>query len=171
MDRRKFITAASTIGVTVVAGCLDSGSTGSETSQDTLEDTPSETSEDTAKEDLSINAPNAILNWTYDAETGRLQVYHAGGDTINPENTQEIRLTEVNGQDLASTPPTWGSGLSPTEGTDSNSASAKVEGTVETGDLVATLGNMGSDGSVSFVWVAINGKTSATVGAWEGPDE
>lgn len=245
MDRRKFITAASTIGVTAIAGCLGSNSGGSGTTQEDLDVEveftmdgddlvakhtggdvlPSgqqvlltvagdQVVETTVSEDVRVggeiiraenvnsedeyvgtklvglyteqggsevelastevdippkyDVPNAQLNWDYDATNENLAVYHDGGQVISSNNTQQLRISNVSGQDLTVNAPAWGSGLSQTGTTTTDEDQATVTGSIQAGDRILTLNSFSPDGSVDLAWVASDG-TSVILGSFEGP--
>jgi hypothetical protein len=236
MQRRKFITAAGTLGVAAVAGCLNSGSGGTGSEDDSVDvdvefqatdgdlvahhaggdplqngnrvyitvagDQVAETqlSEDVhvggeiiqaqnvtdeytgvelvglyrqqgggdielastevafGGESLVQTTPNAQIHFDYDASSDTLDVYHDGGDSIKPDNTEQLNWAGDNA----------GSMLFASDQSNIDSTGT-VTGKIQGGDLIGT-GSPGSDGMIELVWVAPNDNGSSTLGTWEGPE-
>ena len=231
MQRRKFITAASTLGVTAVAGCLNSGSNGTGNGVDSVDvdvefqvtdgDLVAEhaggdplqsgnrvyitlagdkIAENQISEDVHVGeeiiraqnptdeygsklvglyaqqdgndielasaevtfrrgfrVPNTQISFDYDASSDTLDVYHDGGDSISPDNIEQMRW---GGDDPGSM-----EFASDQSYIDSNGT---VTEDIQAGDLIGT-GSPGSAGMVELLVVGTNGDSSATLGTWEGP--
>ncbi|OYR56979.1 hypothetical protein DJ70_07035 [Halorubrum halodurans] len=111
-------------------------------------------------DNLSQSAPNAQINFDYNANDGSLAVTHDGGDAITADNTAELNWAGPASGNVA---------FAASESyIDSNGA---VSGTIQAGDQIGSDdGGFPSDGEVDLVWVSGEGGTSATLGEFAGPD-
>ena len=116
---------------------------------------------------LGEPAPNAQLNFDYDADGNSLDIVHDGGDSITPDNTGSLA---VSGSDIASD----GSNLNwaPSGSTASNNNNGYVLDSgvsLTSGDDIVTVASVDSGHTVDLQWVSNGGDQSTTLGEFEAP--
>ena len=116
---------------------------------------------------LSEPAPNAQLNFDYDADGNSLDIVHDGGDSITPDNTGSLA---VSGSDIANS----GSDLTwaPSGSRASNNDNGFVLGSgvsLTSGDDIVTVASVDSGHTVDLQWVSNGGDQSTTLGEFEAP--
>jgi len=116
---------------------------------------------------LSEPAPNAQLNFDYDADGNSLDIVHDGGDSITPDNTGSLA---VSGSDIARD----GSNLNwaPSGSTASNNNNGYVLDSgvsLTSGDDIVTVASVDSGHTVDLQWVSNGGDQSTTLGEFEAP--
>ena len=116
---------------------------------------------------LGEPAPNAQLNFDYDADGNSLDIVHDGGDSITPDNTGSLAVSGSNiasdGSDL-----TW----APSGSTASNNNNGYVLGSgvsLTSGDDIVTVASVDSGHTVDLQWVSNGGDQSTTLGTFEAP--
>jgi len=116
---------------------------------------------------LGEPAPNAQLNFDYDADGNSLDIVHDGGDSITPDNTGSLAVSGSNiasdGSDL-----TW----APSGSTASNNNNGYVLGSgvsLTSGDDIVTVASVDSGHTVDLQWVSNGGDQSTTLGEFEAP--
>jgi len=116
---------------------------------------------------LGEPAPNAQLNFDYDADGNSLDIVHDGGDSITPDNTGSLAVSgsniASNGSDL-----TW----APSGSTASNNNNGYVLGSgvsLTSGDDIVTVASVDSGHTVDLQWVSNGGDQSTTLGEFEAP--
>jgi len=116
---------------------------------------------------LGEPAPNAQLNFDYDADGNSLDIVHDGGDSITPDNTGSLAVSGSNiasdGSDL-----TWAPSGSPA----SNNNNGYVLGSgvsLTSGDDIVTVASVDSGHTVDLQWVSNGGDQSTTLGEFEAP--
>ena len=116
---------------------------------------------------LGEPAPNAQLNFDYDADGNSLDIVHDGGDSITPDNTGSLAVSgssiASNGSDL-----TW----PPSGSTASNNNNGYVLGSgvsLTSGDDIVTVASVDSGHTVDLQWVSNGGDQSTTLGEFEAP--
>ena len=116
---------------------------------------------------LGEPAPNAQLNFDYDADGDSLDIVHDGGDSITPDNTGSLA---VSGSDIASNSSdlTW----APSGSTASNNKNVYVLDSgvsLTSGDDIVTVASVDSGHTVDLQWVSNGGDQSTTLGEFEAP--
>ena len=116
---------------------------------------------------LGEPAPNAQLNFDYDADGNSLDIVHDGGDSITPDNTGSLAVSGSNiasdGSDL-----TW----APSGSIASNNNNGYVLGSgvsFTSGDDIVTVASVDSGHTVDLQWVSNGGDQSTTLGEFEAP--
>jgi len=116
---------------------------------------------------LGEPAPNAQLNFDYDADGNSLDIVHDGGDSITPDNTGSLAVSGSNiasdGSDL-----TW----APSGSIASNNNNGYVLGSgvsLTSGDDIVTVASVDSGHTVDLQWVSNGGDQSTTLGEFEAP--
>ena len=116
---------------------------------------------------LGEPAPNAQLNFDYDADGNSLDIVHDGGDSITPDNTGSLAVSGSNiasdGSDL-----TW----APSGSTASNNNNGYVLDSgvsLTSGDDIVTVASVDSGHTVDLQWVSNGGDQSTTLGEFEAP--
>jgi len=136
---------------------------------------------------LGEPAPNAQLNFDYDADGNSLDIVHDGGDSITPDNTGSLAVSGSNiasdGSDLTWAPSgplespkevnPGGPGEVDTPGsTASNNNNGYVLGSgvsLTSGDDIVTVASVDSGHTVDLQWVSNGGDQSTTLGEFEAP--
>ena len=116
---------------------------------------------------LGEPAPNAQLNFDYDADGNSLDIVHDGGDSITPDNTGSLAVSGSNiasdGSDL-----TW----APSGSIASNNNNGYVLDSgvsLTSGDDIVTVASVDSGHTVDLQWVSNGGDQSTTLGEFEAP--
>ena len=114
---------------------------------------------------LGEPAPNAQLNFDYDADGNSLDIVHDGGESITPDNTGSLA---VSGSNIASGDLTW----APSGSKASNNNNGYVLGSgvsLTSGDDIVTVASVDSGHTVDLQWVSNGGDQSTTLGEFEAP--
>jgi flagellin-like protein len=116
---------------------------------------------------LGEPAPNAQINFDYDADGDSLDIVHDGGDSITPDNTGSLAVSgsdiAISGSDL-----TW----APSGSTASNNDNGYVLDSgvsLTSGDDIVTVASVDSGDTVDLQWVSNGGDQSTTLGEFEAP--
>jgi len=116
---------------------------------------------------LGEPAPNAQLNFDYDADGNSLDIVHDGGDSITPDNTGSLAVSGSNiasdGSDL--TWPPYGS----TASNNNNGYVLDSGVSLTSGDDIVTVASVDSGHTVDLQWVSNGGDQSTTLGEFEAP--
>lgn len=108
---------------------------------------------------IGVTAPNAQIDFDYDADDNQLDIIHDGGDAITGDNTGALFVDSDN--DVAE----WHAG----DGASGDDSSVIADESYSAGDSIATLTNVGSGDETDLNWESDDGDTSTTLGSFEAP--
>lgn len=111
----------------------------------------------TSRGGLGDPAPNADIDFDYNADSGTVTVTHDGGDSITENNTGELTIQHDGMKE------SWGDDLSP----DGNTA--VVTGSISAGDTIGTISNITSGDEITLIWNSPDGESSTTLGDFQAP--
>ena len=116
---------------------------------------------------LGEPAPNAQLNFDYDADGNSLDIVHDGGDSITPDNTGSLA---VSGSDIASNSSNLNWAPSGSTASNNNNGYVLDSGvSLTSGDDIVTVASVDSGHTVDLQWVSNGGDQSTTLGEFEAP--